>query len=890
MRKQIKVESAQTIRQEQFLKLLKVGLDGQAYRFVRQSAEGWLAIYPNDQSVGLYLAQALYHEGRVEDAIADVRHLLALDPTFLEGYLTLASMEKEHSEKNFQVANAYAYALGAQNIDADSVPEWSQKLLRARAEIAGRQYEIAEITLNQVLAQPYSTALVDLTHLTYIMRYQSEYAVLSLAQLYHQRWPECIQFNLVYADALMEIGSESEGMAILQQMVTLDPTGKLARSLWGEDHRYQRMWPAELSVRFDFQIPVDIAVRLGWNQLTAGEQKGAVPNFDFDVDDITPSVAPAADLRKSVDIHFSEKQNKAKQPKEAPEHVYEYTESLIELDDESVNAVFEKVSKSLRNSSFRDIDGRFPMYVIMTSKTALEKKFGVDSAGVLIEKMRELARVIQRKPNWGAMVYLPDDAESLATLNMNVVEDLNPWQIKLSLADLDQALGKKGSMIDALLIVGGDEIIPFHHLPNPTDDADADVNSDNPYGTVDSNYFVPEWPVGRFPDEAGNDPGILLAQLRNAIQYHEDSNAEADGATQSLSFPFELLMSVLSQLFGARSPRGKLNSLGYSASIWRRSSIAAYRPIGDANFLTVSPPKTSETLETLWISEAEFAYFNLHGIEDGAEWFGQKDYADHYDGPDYPIAIKPADIHRNPKYSKVILTEACYGAHIDQKTSDESIALKFLSTGCKGLIGSTCIAYGSIQTPLIGADLLAYLFWKRMREGCPIGEALMRAKVEFAREMQTRQGFLDAEDQKTLLSFVLYGDPLAIGIDSGLKSKRIERSRNPEKIKALSSKDVSGDVVKGISQKKIQEVKEALIAYLPGLDDADFRMSQQFMVLPNPESKGIDGKVTALKRHKTGNVVMTFSKELVDPAAHHQYFAKVTIDSTGKMVKLLVSR
>jgi hypothetical protein len=77
------------------------------------------------------------------------------------------------------------------------------------------------------------------------------------------------------------------------------------------------------------------------------------------------------------------------------------------------------------------------------------------------------------------------------------------------------------------------------------------------------------------------------------------------------------------------------------------------------------------------------------------------------------------------------------------------------------VIGSTGIAYGSVNTPLIGADLLGFLFWKNMREGMLAGEALMAAKIDMAREMIRRQGFLDGEDQKTLISFVLYGDPFA---------------------------------------------------------------------------------------------------------------------------------
>ena len=69
-------------------------------------------------------------------------------------------------------------------------------------------------------------------------------------------------------------------------------------------------------------------------------------------------------------------------------------------------------------------------------------------------------------------------------------------------------------MIGALLIVGGNDIVPFHLLPNPTDDSDPHVPSDNPYATLDENYFVQQWPVGRLPDEKGKDAGYLLEQLR----------------------------------------------------------------------------------------------------------------------------------------------------------------------------------------------------------------------------------------------------------------------------------------------------------------------------------------------------------------------------------------
>ncbi len=47
-----------------------------------------------------------------------------------------------------------------------------------------------------------------------------------------------------------------------------------------------------------------------------------------------------------------------------------------------------------------------------------------------------------------------------------------------------------------------------------------------------------------------------------------------------------------------------------------------------------------------------------------------------------------------------ILSEACYGANIFDKTHEEALSLKFLDNGSNTFVGSTCIAYGSVTTPI----------------------------------------------------------------------------------------------------------------------------------------------------------------------------------------------
>ena len=157
----------------------------------------------------------------------------------------------------------------------------------------------------------------------------------------------------------------------------------------------------------------------------------------------------------------------------------------------------------------------------MTSKGQLEKFYGPNTAMVIDGLLNELVSLIQNLPDWGASLFYPDDPEQLAPMGIKPVIGNDPWQIKLALADLDQALAKRGEMIGALLIVGGPEIVPFHNLPNPTFDDDMDVPSDNPYACIDENYFVAQWPVGRLPGEAGPDAGLLLEQIRNLTHQYQ---------------------------------------------------------------------------------------------------------------------------------------------------------------------------------------------------------------------------------------------------------------------------------------------------------------------------------------------------------------------------------
>jgi hypothetical protein len=298
-----------------------------------------------------------------------------------------------------------------------------------------------------------------------------------------------------------------------------------------------------------------------------------------------------------------------------------------------------------------------------------------------------------------------------------------PHSIRQFILSIEERWGD----IDFLLLLGGDSVVPFFRLRNPCEDSDDVVVSDNPYASRDKDHAIPERACARIPDNRSAQ--FIVKQLQKYTKH-------------------------------ARS------SFGMTADVWKKASRGVYQTVGTADELKVSPPVTTKTFRAAWLQKKRFLYFNLHGSKQSANWYGQA-------GGNYPIALAPQNI-RNA--SGVVATESCYGAHIIDTSDDGSLALTFLEEkAIVGFCGSTTIAYGPVAPPAGEADLLVKCFLEYVHKGLTLGESLKNAKVDFARTMLRRQGFLDDDDQKTLLQFVLYGDPTV-----RLQNRETKRQRDKE--------------------------------------------------------------------------------------------------------------
>jgi len=888
--------AAHTVQRDTYFTILHTAISVNEFRFSREAVLAWLAAYPGDLQAGLIYAQAQLGDQRPRQAIPILEQITAADPEYLEAQELLFQAYQSAGKAIPPETLSCLLALGSPMAERETVATWGRQLRMAREAVTRGELDEANKRIQITLGTNPATPLVGLTHLQVLTSLEA--APLAgkrdLSNYYAQRWPDCLGINLLLADLLME-SEPDRAVALLHKAAARDIAGQVASRLWGVNHPYRSLWPERLELPFETAIPAAVAAALGLNQLPAGEQ----PESTQETSGTESAYKTISWFRKanpkleSSQPSYKEEQQVAHTPAEKPNAGDAYRpveearvqESVLPETLLPVQEELSRVAKKLKKSGVMRTDGRFPIYVMFSVRRSLQEYYGPQAAAQIEIELKRLAEIIQANPNggqrWGARIFFADDPANLSTLGIKPARPDEPWDLKLALADLDQALSSRGEMIGAVLIIGGPEIVPFHQLPNPVEDQDTTVPSDSPYATRDENYFVPEWPVGRLPGSSKD-----VRQLISAIQKIGVEHAQPARLDPWYIQLIRLVASMLNVRGSSNGSNGGRYSYGYSAAIWKRASYQVFRAIGSQNDVMISPPLSSE-FSPLRLPMARLGYFNLHGMPDSPNWYGQKDPADGSAGADYPVALRPQDIDMSGTMNghtvpAAIFTEACYGANIQDKSAQEAIALKFIETGCQVFIGSTCMAYGSLNTPLCAADLLGEDFWNNLQAGLPAGEAFRVAKINLAKSMHGRQGYLDGEDQKTLISFILLGDPLARPLKVNHTSKGVARSLTPAP--ELNTISDPLEPQERATAEMMNYVKHVVEQYLPGMRDAqvDYRRESVPLEDVRPGSK-------ARNRIRERKLVI-LSKTVPHTDHVHKHYARLTLDEQGKLVKLVVSR
>lgn len=894
------------------LSTLRAALAAGRADFARECASEWLAAWPGDPDVQLEMARAEIELGHLELASGRLAHLIVTDAEFPEAYPLLAAvLRSRHDADRAALFEACGAALSGPPPADSQVPDWVSEIALARqALVSGEALAAVQHALKALQADPDIPLPSQVAARAHLAAGQRP-AAIAVAIAGSNRWSECVALRLIAATAAIEAGDVARGIEAIHRASSDDPTGTVAERILGKAHPYRGLWPTAMTAQWTRPIPAEVSALLGGNLLAQAQPEQAEPSAvsaDSTVATIVGAKMPppgeAASGHRAdsegaavrvIHLALDSKADRAYegQPFPTPESWESFQgpnpgDTADSQVDElaEVRAEFDRLAAQVnRRRPGKDEDSRTPAYVILSNKTRLIQEFGADRFRRIDEAITKLLQAVRARRGWRAYGIYADEPTSLRPFGLTPAEPGNAWQIKLRLADMDRILSKRREMIGALLIVGGPRIVPFHLLPNPTDDDDQTVPSDNPYSTTDENYFVPEWPVGRVPCDS--DADLIVRVLQNAATHHLQL-AELDSPLQSFR---SWIGSRLDWLAGSR-PR----NFGYSANIWRKASLSVFRVIGDPGAMYTSPPAQVGKLPAPVMRPARLSYFNLHGVEDSPEWFGQRDpLKDSEQVPEFPVALRPQDVVNSGRAPKVVYSEACYGANVLEKSAETALALKFLASGTHAVVGSTKISYGSVTPPLIAADLLGRMFWEHLRQNLPAGEALRRAKLGLAAEMLRRQGVLDGEDQKTLISFVLFGDPLYTPAQSSAKTaarRVIRKTTRPSRMStacALGEPARSTDDLDPVTYAKIKAI---VSQYLPGMADASSRVHQQRTACVASDHLCPSHQFAGQAAPKTGpeTMVVTLSKSIDQGSIRHSRFARLTLDQEGRILKLAVSR
>ncbi len=443
------------ISRENYLTIIKKALELNETKFAREATLNWLAAYPGDLEAGLLYARTLLRDGKSTRAIPILQGLAETDPENLEVVESLREcLVKTNSNNSGPLVhfNTLRYALMGKVENGAPVDEWGISLWEARMVLITGQISIGLEILEEPMANPQS----PLIPITYLRLNEQELkptldSNLKLLEDFHKRWPNCLFISLKLADSLIFWGEHTRGMSLLHQAVTRDTVAQVATRLWGRNHRYQNLWPENLQLALESPIPVSIITALGCNSLPAGDCS-SYENLSSTQDN--------ALMDDQVNI--------------------EEVNSPQAGDEISNVQDIENKTKMLQTSN-----DRMPVYVILSIKKSLEEKFGSEAADRVIKKASELVQAMNQMTGWKSLLFLADDPTSSNMPQMKPARVNDPWSIKLSLVDLENTLTSIGQRIGAVLIVGGPDIVPFHKLPNPVEDPDDTVLSDNPYSTLD---------------------------------------------------------------------------------------------------------------------------------------------------------------------------------------------------------------------------------------------------------------------------------------------------------------------------------------------------------------------------------------------------------------------
>ncbi len=301
---------------------------------------------------------------------------------------------------------------------------------------------------------------------------------------------------------------------------------------------------------------------------------------------------------------------------------------------------------------------------------------------------------------------------------------------------------------DYLALFGADDVVPYFVVDNPSyggrdGDSDLEVRTDNPYACGQgfraakrSTYLLPDRVVGRIPDAPDDgDPAWLVDHLATAESW-------------------------------APRPRSAFDhAYAICCDEWKQAGEACVAYVGeDASRLMIAPPEGDKTRLPAARLGSRLHMIKCHGAQIDPNFYGQK-------GSSYPVALSSRSVRKRVRANTVAAAMCCYGAQVfspaDPAVSPAGawpIAGTYLRRGALGFAGSTEIAWVG-EKQMACADWIVSRHLRSVLDGASQGRALLEAKQDYVRSIEQRGHAPGVEDEKTLLEYVLLGDPSIHPVD-----------------------------------------------------------------------------------------------------------------------------
>ncbi len=375
----------------------------------------------------------------------------------------------------------------------------------------------------------------------------------------------------------------------------------------------------------------------------------------------------------------------------------------------------------------------------VTVQAALVAKYSAPALGKI--NVALLAWIAAEKARGITTVHVAlDDAVVMAAHGVKAVAGrVTALKVKRAIDALARKLAP-----DYFVLIGGDDVLPYFHVRNPSYDPQGDtdrmVPTDNPYACSAGyrskslkSYLVPDRVLGRIPDlpagAGAGDPAWIVEALKTATGW------------------------------SVKSPGFYATAYAACCDQWKGAGLATMQYLGlPAADLLLSPPVV-DAAPTLRSRLARTVHFTkCHGAEFNANFFGQK-------GQSYPEVLFSGTLQGRVPRGALAAAMCCYGAQVYSPSDPLAapagalpMAMTYLAGGAAGFMGATKIAWVGLQV-MMCADWIVASYLKKAVSGASLGRAMLEAKQDYMQYLVNQGQRADTADEKTMIEFVLLGDP-----------------------------------------------------------------------------------------------------------------------------------